>query len=306
MNGEDPRPQQPFDLEPLAPSTPRAEPAAVPSGAPRAAPTVARAPRPAGGEVEVDTRTVAERQGKAVERVAGVRPPPPRWPLEALGYPLRGHGAALLAGTTAAVFALDLLGWPEALRFLSWMLKTPALLFVVRWQLDLVGHSAAGRDEPTGWGHAIDVHKEDVKGFARYLLWAFVSALPASLLWLLQEYLGWVKGMGAWIVALFVVGSAWMSVVALGTALAEPRLKRPWVTVLWIFWFPLTCLTGSLGWWALGVAEATVLKSHDVSPWAAVPSGLVLRAASIYALMVSARVLGVLGRRWDPERMGPA
>jgi hypothetical protein len=150
------------------------------------------------------------------------------------------------------------------------------------------------------------VGTEDFKGFARYLLWAFVSALPASLLWLLQGYLGWVHGMDAWIVGLFVVGSAWMSVVALATALGEPRLKRPWVTVLWLFWFPLTCLTGSLGWWALGVAEATVLKGGDVSPWAAIPSGLVLRAASIYALMVSGRVLGVLGRRWDPDRMGPA
>ena len=300
MSGANPDPDPPrpaFELDPAA-KTAREVPGGTGGGD--------AVSLPADAEPELDTRTVAERQGDAVERVHGIRPPPPGWPLEAFRYPFRGAGVALLLGTTAAVFALDLLGWPSGLRFLSWLLKAPALLFVVRWQLDLIGHSAGGRDEPMGWGQVADVRKEHVKDFARYLLWAFVSVAPGAVLWLLQSYLGWVEGADAWIVALFVVGSMWMSVVALSSALGEPRMKRPWITVLWLFWHPLTCLVGSLGWWALGVAEATVLKGQDVSPWAAVPSGLVLRAASVYLLMVSARALGVLGRRWDPERIGPA
>jgi hypothetical protein len=302
----------PFELDAPAKAAPRA----VPGDAPVPVPVPAgidpqgdyeRAIRQRADledKPEVDTRTFAEKKGVAPIRATGVLPPPPHWPLEALRFPFRGHGPGFLAGTTAAVFVLDFLVWTD-FRFLSWMLKTPALLFVIRWQLDLIGHSAAGKDEPVGWRHAIDVDKQGVKSFGWFVVQCFATALPSMILWTLR-WLGWVHNTGPWEVGLLIVGSAWMSVYALGSALEDSRLKRPWVTVAWLFYRPLTCLAGSLGWWALGVAEVTVLALAKTDTWAAIPAAIVLRATSIYALMLSARVLGVLGRRWDPAKLGPA
>lgn len=298
-----------FELEDARPRSPRALPD---HGERPATPGPAMQPAsPAEGGDEdapvVDTRTVAERMGRAVPRVAGVREPPSGWPLEALRYPVRGHGPSILAGTTAALFALDLLGGPEALRFLSWLLKTPALLFVVRWQLSLVGMSAAGHDEPTGWTRALDVDREGVKAFGRYLLWCFVFLVPYSVLRLFgPDHLAWIPSTGATELAVLLLASGWMAVFSLASAIEEPRLKRPWVTVAWLWSRPLTCLTGSLGWWALGLVEATIQALSGTQGWVFVAVVLIVRTTSVYALMVSARVLGVLGRRVDATRLGPA
>jgi hypothetical protein len=156
-----------------------------------------------------------------------------------------------------------------------------------------------------GWRHAIDVDKQGVKAFGWFVVYGLVLAAPSVVLRGLR-WLGWVENTAAWEVGLLVVGSAWLSVYALASALEEGRLKRPWVTAVWLFYRPLTCLAGSLGWWALGVAEVTILALAKAETWAAIPAGLILRATSIYLLMVSARLLGVLGRRWDPARLRPA
>lgn len=317
-----PEPTGGFELEDAKPAAPRALPGAG-EGAPGPVPAeVSRrtaAPRPPvpprdapprgpdGDLPEVDARTFAEKHGTAIPRVAGVRDYPPGWPAEVARFPVRGHGAGLLAGTTGALFALDLLGFPESLRFLSWLVKTPALLFVVRWQLDLIGRSAAGHDEPTGWAKALEVDREGVKGFGRFLLWCFVFLLPHNVLWLLgASGLRWIEGTGAWEVGLLIVGSGWMAVYSLAWALEDSRLKRPWVTLAWLWARPLSCLAGSLGWWALGVAELSIASLARSGTWAALPAAVILRGVSVYALMLSARVLGCLGRRVDPERLGPA
>jgi hypothetical protein len=260
-----------------------------------------------GPEGLIDERTFEEKHGQAVERVAGVRDYPPDWPKEALVYPLRGPGLALLVGATGALFALDLLGWPDSLRFLAWLVKTPVLLFVVRWQLDLVGMSAAGRDEPVGFTRALSLDRQGMNVYVRFLLWFCVTMLPSRVLWLLgPSVTGILPRTGALEVGLLILGSAWLAVIALATAVEEPRLKRPWVTVVWLFQRPFTCLAGSLGWWGLGVTEVAMSALAGSGEGATIPAGVVLRAASVYLLMVSGRLLGVLGRRVDPERTGPA
>jgi hypothetical protein len=177
----------------------------------------------------------------------------------------------------------------------------------VRWQLDLAGMSAAGRDAPVGFARALSVDRAGLSVFARFLLWCFVLLLPSRLLWLLgPDMLGFVSGTAAWEVGLAVVGSAWMAVVALATAVEEPRLKRPWVTVVWLVRRPFHLGAASLGWWGLGATEVAMQALAGAGEGATIPAGVVLRAASVYLLMVSARVLGVLGRRVDPDRIGPA
>lgn len=301
----------PFDLEPETPRAPRRLPGEGPAEAggtapPAPAPSTVPAAADEDEAPRVDARTVAERQGRAIER-AIVRAYPPGWPLEALRYPLRGHGPALLAGTTAAVLTLDLLGWPADLRFLSWLLKVPGLLFVIRWQFTLLGHSAGGRDEPTGWREAADLGQAGFAWFGRFLTWCFVLVLPSRVLWLFgPSMLGWIQGTGPYEVALLVIASAVMAQVAISLALEEPRLRRPWVAAVWIWHRQLWLLAGSLGWWALGVAELAIDALWSTGTWAALPAAVILRATSIYALMVGARLLGCLARRYDPQRIAPA
>ncbi len=299
-----------FELDEPPPRPESASPSPIASREPAPPPpaTLDAPPRaPAGPDLVIDERTFEEKHGQAVERVAGVRDYPADWPKEALSYPVRGQGVALLAGATGALFALDLLGWPDSLRFLAWLLKTPVLLFVVRWQLDLVGMSAAGRNEPVGWTRALSLDRQGMNVYVRFLLWFCVTMLPSRVLWLLgPSMLGVLSQTGALEVGLLIVGSAWLAVIALGTAVEEPRLKRPWVTVVWLVRRPFTCLAGSLGWWGLGVTEVAMSALAGSGDGATIPAGVVLRAASVYLLMVSGRVLGVLGRRVDPERTGPA
>jgi hypothetical protein len=242
-----------------------------------------------------------------VERVAGVRELPPGWPREVLGYPFRGAGVGYVLGATGALFALDLLGWPPGLRFLSWLLKVPALLFVLRWQLDLVGMSAGGRDAPVGFGRALALDRQGVAGFARFLLWFVVLMSPSGVLWLIgPAMLGFVDGTTTLQVALEVVGGAWLAIIALATAVEEPRLKRPWITAVWLLRRPVHALAGSLGWWGLGAAEIALYHLAESGSNLGLPAAVVVRALSVVLLMLSARVLGGLGRRVDPERIGPA
>lgn len=301
-----------FELDEPAPTAPRTLPAGAPLGAQTATDPRTSAGREAAGtaaglpQVEPDARTFAEKHGQAVERVAGVRDYPPGWPKEALVYPVRGPGVALLLGATGALFALDLLGWPVGLRFLSWLLKLPVLLFVVRWQLDLAGMSAAGRDEPVGWMRALALDRQGLSVYVRFLLWFGVTMLPSRVLWLLgPSMFGFLPSTRALEVVLLILGSAWLAVIALAIAVEEPRLKRPWVTIVWLVRRPFTFLVASLGWWGLGVTEVALSALAGSGEGATLPAGVVLRAASVYALMVSGRVLGVLGRRVDPERTGP-
>ena len=300
----------PFELDAPPPKPVAGRPPPAPESARVVAPSeggVSPQMRSSGGpEGLIDERTWAEKHGQAVERVAGVRDYPPGWPTEALVYPVRGPGVALLLGATGALFALDLLGWPVGLRFLGWLLKIPVLLFVVRWQLDLAGMSAAGRDEPVGWTRALALDRQGMNVYVRFLLWFCVTMLPSSVLWILgPSVLGILPGTRALELLLLVLGSAWLAVIALAIAVEEPSLKRPWVTIVWLLRRPLSCLAGSLGWWGLGATEVALSALAGSGEGATIPAGVVLRAASVYALMVSGRVLGVLGRRVDPERTGP-
>jgi hypothetical protein len=296
----------PFELD----DAPEPHPASTPLHAEPRTPTPASPPmRPPGppGEVEVSDQTVAERQGRAVERIAGVRPLPEGWPLEALGYPWRGAGAVRWLIATAVIFGLDLVGWSPSLRFLGWILKVPALLFVVRWQLDLAGMSAAGHDAPGSAQPTLALDRQGIGTFVRLLRWAAFLVAPSAILWLIgPRWIGIAKGTDAPMFALLVLASAWLAVIALATAVEAPHLKRPWVTLLWIVRRPVHLLAASAGWWGLAATEVWMPAIAGDGQGPAVMLGALLRAASVALVMVSARVLGVLGRRVDPERNGPA
>jgi hypothetical protein len=294
-------PHSPFELEPEEPRPARATPPVGPPAPPPAPPAAPAAPEAAEGdraEGEIDTRTFAEKHGQAVERVAGPRPPPPDWPREALSFPIRGAGGGLLAAATVALLALDLPLWTGGLRFASWLLKIPALLFFVRWQLDLAGMTAAGRDEPNGFLRALALDADGVAALRTLVAWLALTLGPAALLWLLgPAMIGLLDDAHTgWRVTLGLLGSLWLAVVGLSLALSDARLRRPWVTLSWIARRPLALLVGASGWWALGLAEVALGALSATGDWATLPLAIGVRGASVYLAMLAARALGVVGR----------
>ena len=265
----------PFELEPETPAPERKLPAPLPDDPPEPVDIS-----------DVDTRTVAERKGE--ERPVGATEAlgnPPDWPKEALAFPLRKPGPGFMCFAGALLFALDLLVMFEQVRWLGWALQLFALVFILRAVFAVIGSTAAGRDEPYGWVKALQFDGDDVFPWLRTVVWFAVCLLPGPILLAFDQ-----TGLGY---TLLVLGSMYASVVALGDGLGDPSQRMPWNAVRWLTTRPLHCLVGSVGWWAL-------VPQLDGSGVGYVLSALALRAAGAYLLLVSARVIGVMGRSWTP------
>jgi hypothetical protein len=286
----------PFELDESDEETPRRTPSVPTPGRERDPAVAASLPyvgRPdRAPEEEVDDRTVAERAGRQTPRATERVGNPAGWPREALAFPLRRPGGGFLALGLAALFLLDLLGTVDALRFPGWVAKLLLLVYLLRAQFHVVGTSAAGHDEPTGWTRALAFDHADLWAYARTLI-AFGGVLAPGTVLLVFDVLA--PG-----VLLLLAGSMYASVVALGAAVGDPALKWPWHAVRWMATRPLHCLVGSLAWWALLGAELVVFRLRD-EPLALVGFvSLALRALCVYGLLLSARVVGVMGRAWGP------
>jgi hypothetical protein len=241
-------------------------------------------------EPEIDERTFAEKHGRAVERVVGRRPPPPGWPLEALRYPLRTPGLRMIAGGAALLVALDVVTWANL--FLGWFLKVLVLPFLVRWQLHAASMSAAGRDEPARWLDAVEMLPEHALAIRRFFIALPVLLVPGAIAAALGNL--------PLAVVLFLLGSVWLAVVALGAAVADPALLWPWQAAGWIASRPLGLLVAAAGWWAAGFVEVCVALLETAPFATALPLFVLLRIPFFYVWMLSARVLGVVGREWTP------
>ncbi|MDA1194194.1 MAG: hypothetical protein O2894_03340 [Planctomycetota bacterium] len=272
----------PFELEPEAPDAPR----------PMALPPLDDEPEATGlPESDVETLTVAERTGKA--RAVGARTelgPPPRWPGEVFTFPLRKPGPSLLVFGVIGWVLLDALGTVEKLQFPAWALKLLLGGYLLRASFHVIGSSAAGRDEAHGWTEASELDSEK--------LWSYVRTLGLFTALLLPGVLTWVFG-SAWLgLLLLIVGSMYAAVVALGAALLDPSLKWPWNALRWMATRPISCLVGSAAWWLFFAAEAMLGSADPDSLSLYVLGSILVRGACMWALLVSARVLGVMGRSW--------
>lgn len=287
----------PFELEPQREPEPAPEPKAQPKPQEAEAPPPPP-PRPPrreptwteDGELEVDERTVSERAGRAIPRGTDVLEDPAGWPAEALQFPFRPPGPTFMAVGFSALFLFDLVGMAGGPLFLSWIAKFVVVAYLLRGQFHVIGTSAAGRDEARGWEKALHFDRDDLVQFAWTLL-AFALALaPGALLYVFERM---VPG-----ILLLVLGSMYASVVALGAALQDRRLKWPWHALAWLARRPVLCLVGALGWWTLWMGEVAVNALGDQGVILAGFVALVMRAAGMYALLVSARAIGVMGRTW--------
>lgn len=243
-------------------------------------------------EGEVDTRTVAERRGQARPRDDAILQRPEGWPIEALRFPLRPPGPMLVLVGTALFAGLDILGtaWPDV-RFLFLVGKLGLVWLIVHTQLTIAAEVAAGADRPVGWRRSTRVEGEDIWRTSLFVVLLGVYSVPGLLLWQVWEKTG--PG-----VLLLVAVSLYASVMGLGLALDDRRMKWPWHALVWIVRRPLCCLVGSLGWWCLVLTEPAIRALDDVNLLVMGFVAVVLRAVGFYMLLVSARALGVMGRAW--------
>lgn len=238
---------------------------------------------------EPATQTVAERKGTAVDSTPDALPPPANWPREMFAFPLRNPGAAFFAGIGGTFVLADWLGTVPELYFPARVLIVLTWICALRVQAKVIGQSAAGQDRPVRWHDALQLDTRDLSPLSRFLA-VYVSCfvLPqALLLWL-------DTSAGVWIALLL---SPVLAVVMLGWALGDPSLKWPWNALEWLARRPLEFVVGAAGWWALWYGQLAVDAS--AAPWRFALSPLV-RFASLYLLLVSARAVGVAGRSWTP------
>lgn len=238
----------------------------------------------------VDTRTFAEKRGRAVAVVAGRRPPPSGWPQEALAFPLRRPGPRTIVGAGVLLVLLDL-AWRWNL-FVGLLLQLAVLPFLLRWQLHVASTTAGGRDAPPGWGGAMEMSREHVRGLGVLLLVAAVLLAPGLLA------LHWDRPGLA--VILFLAAGLWLAAGALGQAVGDARLLRPWHALSWIARRPLGLLVSTTGWWATGLVAWAMLALSDAPTLGFLAASLGLRVAMLYLWLLSARTLGVVGRSWTP------
>jgi hypothetical protein len=283
-----------FELEDDAPvPPPRVTPA--PERPPERAPAETATP----DEPEVhrdettglDTRTVAERAGKPTIDASVALPPPPGWPLEAFQYPLRGQGPFDILAAAIVWAALDTLGALGFVVFLTWMLKPLLFFALLLGQIALIGSTASGKDEPVGWGSAIQFEDADPRSMGHYALWVLPLLLVGAGLLLF--------GSAALGLLLVLIGVLHAAVATMGQALGDTRLRLPWKAAEWFTRGPLHVAIGCAGWLAAWVGEIAILHQQSVGVGLTAIVGFALRLLCVYMLFVSARALGVLGRQWE-------
>ncbi len=244
---------------------------------------------------DVDTRTVKERQGKQRKATVGPVPPPDDWPGESVQFPLRKPGPALIGAGAVVYVMLDALGYVDGLLFFTWPLKVFVGFFFLCAQLAVISKVADGDDTPEAWKQGLPLETRDARSsiqeYASLMVRAVALFVPALVL---------MQFDGAWFVGvvLLIVATAYVPVMALGTALGDHTLKWPWNALPWVFKAPLACLGGAVGWWVVGITEVVLLTVRPEGFFLLLVAAIVLRVVCFYALLWSARVLGVLGRSW--------
>ncbi len=239
---------------------------------------------------DVDERTVAERLGQEVERIAGARPPPPGWPLEALSFPLRAPGPAQIAGGTAAFVLLDALGQWNV--FAGYVPRLALYVFFLAWQLHVARRSASGHDRPGRWIDAIDLSTSALREVGWFTVWLVLATVATLLVF---HFASVVAGV------LLVAGAAlYLATWALASVVGDLRVRRIDVAVGWMLARPLALLVGAAGWVVAAVIERSLVSGLALDLGVALLVSAAARAAMVYVWLVSARALGVVGRAWSP------
>jgi hypothetical protein len=305
-----------FELEPeaaaprpvvLAPEDTEATKAAL-----AAPPTLEKVVGKDGKAHVVSTRTLRERKDPTSRAKPGPVPLPVGWPREAFAYPLRDRlGFAAGVGVWVAIDVLGALS--AALGWLAWVVVVP---LIARWQTRAVARSATGVDVVPSLGdvgiEAADVPVaggvktglvtfEDLRAMGLFLLYLAPAAVPFLVPYLRDPaHPVRTPGETAWLVAFLVIP---LLVIApaflLASAFDDRNLQKPWVAARWFLRGPLAFAAVAVSWVLVLVGDGLVAGAW---PGIAATFGasVLARGATVYALLYAARLLGVLGRRYEP------
>lgn len=313
---EPPKDPSPFQLEPeevaARPIPPVVEDTVETVAKEQAPPAEAKVVGKDGEERVISTKTLRERKDPSSRTHSGPLPLPPGWPREALSFPVRA--VRVFAVGVAVWVAADAAGAVNAL--LGWIAVVASTLLAARWQLRAVVRTATGddvaptptaapREDPDAPApRAIGRTDFDLSRL-RPLAWFGLSLVPA-LIPFLAPYLRAPSnpvrtgGETAFLVVALALALGVMAPsLLLSVAFDDRDLEKPWHAVRWF-------LRGPLAFVALGLSWAVVIAGSLLvfARWGSLAGTLLVsvpvRAAAVYALLLSARLLGVLGRRYEP------
>ncbi len=316
-DGKDPeKTPDPFQLEPEEVAARPIPPLPMDTAETRAAlqgpPRVVKVVGKDGEERLVSTKTLRERKDPNARTRPGPVPLPKRWPREAFSYPLRDRLTFLVV--VGAWVAVDTLGALNA--FLGWTLGLLAFAFAARWQLRAVARSASGDDvapdpsavptedlvggTPSAFGSVPAPLVERLRRPLLFLLYLAPAAIPFLAPYLRAPSHPVRTGgetaflFSALAVALVVIAPAFL----LAAAFDDRTLEKPWNAVRWFLRSPLAFVAVAVSWAMVLYGSVVVDATSSVVATLFVSAGV--RGVSVYALLFAARLLGVLGRRYEP------
>ncbi len=313
---EPPKDPAPFQLEPedvrARPVPPAVEDTAETVAKEQAPPSEAKVVGKDGEERVISTKTLRERKDPSSRTHSGPLPLPPGWPREALSFPVRA--TRVFAVGVAVWVAADLAGAVHPV--LGWIVALVPILAAARWQLRTLARSATGDDVAPSLFAAPSQDADSPSpralgrtefGTAQFrpLFWFLLALAPAAVPALapyLRDPSNPVRTGGE---TVFLIAALAFALVVmapsllLSVAFEDPDLEKPWNAARWFLRGPVAFLAFGLSW---GVVLAGTLLL--AARWGAFAGTLLVsvpvRAAAVYALLLSARLLGVLGRRYEP------
>ena len=228
--------------------------------------------------------------------------PPPGWPGEALFYPLRGRGFLSLAIGAAVIASADVLTRSNA--FLGAIVKVLLLVWVLRWQMRTIVATASGDDRPPRAYDGSAFEGENLGALLGVLVRLLLYAVPAGVAFVRPYLIDPKDGAHdarslALVIGLAALAALFAPVMMLGAATGNRRMLWPWGAIPWLFRGFFTCVAVAVGWASLVAVEILVTRLPEASLVDIALRCFALRVASVHLLLVGARALGVLGRRFE-------
>lgn len=289
---------EPFELEPEPAPRLRSHPpedTRETLAAAAAPPALERIPTDDGEARVVSTKTLKERLDPTSRSRPGPLPPPPGYPAEVLRFPWRSK--ASFVGALALAVAADLCRKVHPLLgALAWLLVTA---LHVQWQVRSVARTATGDDAAPAL-FAFGFEPMALRWAGLFLV-SFAPALIAFFVPYVRDLSHPVRSPGetAFLVAAIAIPLAVLFPAAmLGCAFDDRSFARPLVALRWFFRGILPFLSVPLGWGVVALGHVVNPAGLDAVA-GVVALSVVVRGAGLFALLVSARCLGVLGRRYE-------
>lgn len=207
---------------------------------------------------------------------------------QAMRYPLRGSGGALLVAGTVVFWGLSLLRVP----FVNMVIAFFAVCYVCAYLFRIVVHSAAGEKFPPIWPEFVNWYDDMVRPLGLMLAALCVAAGPAAI-YRAAAYMLWGGGGDVMFAMLLLAGAVYAPMAILAVAMfdqasaARPAVVVPAIRSVGKAYFA-TCglLAGAM--FIAGVIVSRLLGAMPILGW------LFGIAVMLYLLTAQMHILGLI------------